>query len=138
MKQGTTDMSKFRVLLPALFAFCVISASTISGYANAAARESRPAIKLTTEFQAILLSNGQVYFGRLDSLKGDYLIMREVYYVQTAEDPKTKKAQNILVKRGKEWHAPGYMILNAHQVILIEPVAPDSTVAKLINQLNKK
>jgi len=128
-------MPKFRVLLSALF---TIAALTISGNANGAAKGSGPAIKLTTEFQAILLSNGQLYFGRLDSLKGDYLVLREVYYVQTAEDPKTKKAQSILIKRGMEWHAPDRMIINAHQVILIEPVAPDSTVAKLINQLNKK
>lgn len=40
----------------------------------------------------------------------------------------------MLVKRGKELHAPTETFLNARHVVLVEPVGPGSEVAKLIAQ----
>ncbi len=87
---------------------------------------------LNTEYQAVLLANGSVYFGKLSKLGSDYPVLTDVYYVQQAMDPAKKQATNMLVKRGKEWHAPDKMILNARQILLIEPVNPTSRVAELI------
>ena len=42
------------------------------------------------------------------------------------------EAFSPLVKRGKEWHSPDRMILNANMIVLIEPVSPGSRVAQLI------
>jgi len=39
------------------------------------------------------------------------------------------------VKRGSEWHAPGFMRINTRHIIYIEPVAPDSRVALLIREV---
>ena len=61
-------------------------------------------------------------------------MLRDVYYVQSATDPQTKQVSNILVKRGKEWHAPDRMILNSNMIVLVEPVNPTSRVAQLITQ----
>jgi hypothetical protein len=90
-------------------------------------------------YYAVLLDNGSVYFGKLDTanLKGlsnDFPVLTEVYYVQTATNPETKQTNSILVKRGKEWHAPDRMVINARHIVFLEPVSPDSQVAKLIAQ----
>ena len=80
----------------------------------------------------MLLQNGSVYFGKVDSLGGPYVVLRDVYYVQSSVNPENKAVNNVLVKRGKEWHAPDRMILNAGTVVFLEPVSPDSRVAQLI------
>lgn len=95
-------------------------------------------VKNTTPYQAILLSNGSAYFGRLQGLGTPYPVLREVYYVQSTQDPETKKVANILVKRGKEWHAPDHMVLNAGMIVLVEPVSPGSRVAQLIAEAQNR
>ena len=58
-------------------------------------------------------------------------------YILSKTDPNTKQVTNVLVKRGKELHGPDRMYLNSHQIIFVEPVGNDSTVAKLINEANR-
>jgi hypothetical protein len=94
--------------------------------------------RLDTPYQAVLLSNGQVYYGRLEGLGSKFPVLREVYYVQTSVNPQTKEPNNILLKRGNEWHGPDRMVLNANQVILVEPVGPTSKVAELIKELKAR
>jgi hypothetical protein len=95
---------------------------------------SHKSIALTTPYQAVLLTNGSAYFGQLEGLGTPYPVLRDVFYVQSAQDPQTKAVSNILVKRGKEWHSPDRMILNANMIVLVEPVSPTSRVAQLIAQ----
>src|SRR5947209_5496367 len=71
----------------------------------------RSAIAMTTQYQAILPSNGSAYFGRIEGLGTPFPVLRDVFYVQSTQNPQTKQVSNILVKRGKEWHAPDRMIL---------------------------
>jgi len=93
---------------------------------------SRTSIAMTTPYQAVLLSNGSAYFGKLEGLGTAYPVLKEVFYVQSVQNPQTKQVSNILVKRGKEWHSPDRMILNANMIVLVEPVNPNSRVAQLI------
>jgi hypothetical protein len=44
----------------------------------------------------------------------------------------SKQTVNVLVKRGKELHSPDRMYLNPSQIILVEPVGPNSKVMQLI------
>jgi hypothetical protein len=97
-----------------------------------------PPIDLATEYQAVLLSNGTVYFGKLEHAESAHPILRDVYYVQSQVDSKTKEVSNTLVKRGNEWHGPDHMVLNGNHILLLEPVTPDSTVSKLIAELKKR
>lgn len=96
--------------------------------------QGRRTISMTTQYQAVLLSNGSAYFGRIEGLGTPYPVLRDVFYVQSSQDPQTKQVSNVLVKRGKEWHAPDRMILNAKMIVLVEPVNPASRVAQLIAQ----
>ena len=88
--------------------------------------------ELSTPYHAVALTNGQVFFGRIEALDTEYTVLRDVFYIQGRQNPDTKQVANVLIKRGGEWHAPDRMIINRQQVILIEPVKPDSQVAKLI------
>jgi hypothetical protein len=89
-------------------------------------------------YSAVLLDNNSVYFGKMADLGTDYPVLTNVFYIQTTVNPETKQQSNILVKRGKEWHAPDKMVLNARHIIMIEPVTEGSTVAKLIAQAGGK
>jgi len=92
------------------------------------------AVEFSTPYQAVLLSNGSVYFGHLQGYGGRHPMMTEVYYVVTQTNPETKQTNNVLVKRGKELHEPDRMYLNPSLIVLVEPVGPNSKVAQLIAQ----
>lgn len=85
-----------------------------------------------TPLQAVLLDNGQVYYGIVSRLDTAYPEMTDVYYVVNEEDPRTRTVKHVLVKRGKELHAPTATYLNARHIVMIEPVGEGSEVAKLI------
>lgn len=87
---------------------------------------------LSARYHAVALTNGQVFFGRMDSLDGNYVVLREVYYIQSRQNPETKAVANVLIKRGGEAHAPDRMLVSRAQVQLIEPVGAESQIAKLI------
>ena len=95
---------------------------------------SRRSVALTTPYQAVLLSNGSAYFGQLQGLGTPFPVLTNVFYVKSTQDPNTKAISNSLVKRGREWHAPDRMIINANMIVLVEPVNPSSRVAQLIAQ----
>lgn len=112
----------------------VLAALLIAGGLGFWYWRSRPSSELNTQYQAVLLSNGSAYFGRLEGLGTPYPVLHDVFYVQSVKDPQTQAVSNILVKRGKEWHAPDRMILNANMIVLVEPVNPTSRVSQLISQ----
>ena len=100
---------------------------------------SHRTVKFDTSYQAVLLSNGNVYFGRLQDYGGRFPVLRDVFYIQSSVNPDTKQTVNVLIKRGKEMHAPDRMYLNPSQIILVEPVGPDSKVMQLIlEQIGQK
>lgn len=89
-------------------------------------------------YYAVLLNGGQAYFGKLEDQGNGYVTLNEVYYVQTRVNPDTKETTSVLVKRGKEVHAPARMILNTASIQSIEPVGADSQIAKLIAEAKKQ
>ncbi len=93
------------------------------------------AVSFDQTYQAVLLSNNNVYFGKLQGYGTDNPVLTEVYYVQTVVDPETKQQTNVLTKRGKEWHSPDRMYINPKQIMIVEPVGPNSRVAELIKEL---
>jgi hypothetical protein len=98
-------------------------------------RNSR--VIFTTPYQAVLLTNGSVYFGHLQDYGSAHPVLADVYYIVTQTNPDTKQSNNVLVKRGKELHAPDRMYLNPSQLLFVEPVGADSKVAQLIAQQGK-
>lgn len=94
----------------------------------------RQNLDFKSEYQAVFLINGQTFIGKLEGGGSDYPKLTEVFYIQSGVNPETKQVTNVLVKRGKEWHAPDFMYINGKNILVIEPVAPDSQVAKLIKE----
>jgi hypothetical protein len=99
-------------------------------------RNTRPGapVKFTTPYQAVLLTNGTAYFGKLEGYGTPQPVLSEVYYIVTQNNPETKQSSNVLVKRGKELHEPDRMYLNPNQILCVEPVGEKSKVAQLIAQ----
>lgn len=82
-------------------------------------------------YQAIFLSNDQIYFGRLksESQKSEYLTLTDVYYVKVGED-----SIGTLVKLGQiEPHRPtNEMIINRNHILFWENLSLDSPVVRTI------
>ncbi|HEY4474785.1 MAG TPA: hypothetical protein VJC06_02595 [Candidatus Paceibacterota bacterium] len=86
-------------------------------------------------YQAIFLTNDQIYFGHLKNINSDYLILSSVYYVKINEDGAGK-----LVKLGAgEPHGPqDKMIINQDQLLFWENLRFDSPVVKTIESMQLK
>ena len=93
---------------------------------------------LTTPYQAVILTNGQTLFGRLEKAGSAYPRLSDVFYIQNQVNPETKQVSMSLVKRGKEWHEPDYTTVNAAHILFIEPVKPESRLGKLIAEYKNK
>ncbi len=93
------------------------------------------AVSFDQTYQAVQLSNNNIFFGKLEGYGTDNPVLKEVYYVETVVDPQTKQQKNVLAKRGKEWHQPDKMYINPKQIVIVEPVGPNSRVAELIKEL---
>lgn len=117
------------LLLSFMLALCPACSRNADAGANA--------VTFTTPYQAVLLSNGSVYYGKLSGYGTPTPVLTDVFYIVSKTDPETKQVSNVLVKRGKELHGPDRMYLNGNQIMFVEPVGSDSKVAQLINETGK-
>lgn len=94
-----------------------------------------------SKFQAVFLTSGQVYFGRMQILNDDYIKLTDVFYIQAStasgegENPQDATASNDmqLIKLGSEVHGPeDAMIINRDQVLFYENLKSDGKVAQAI------
>jgi hypothetical protein len=122
-------MSKLATWIVAVALVVIAAALSVTAYQGWRATAT-PA--LTTPYHAVILIGGQAYFGKIESLQSDYVVLNDVFYIHSRQHPETKQVANVLVKRGQEWHAPDRMILSRRHVMMIEPVTDGSQVAKLI------
>lgn len=96
-------------------------------------------------YQAVFLTNGQVYFGKLDNVNQDYLQLSGIYYLQAGDalqvDSSQSKAEKPakdsdgmqLIKLGDELHGPKDMMqINDDQVLFWEDLKADGKVAEAI------
>lgn len=95
---------------------------------------SKREVRFATPYQAVLLDDNQVYYGKLSGFGSSHPVLTDAFYIKSGVDPQTKETKSILVKRGKELHGPDRMYLNAGHIVVVEPVGPTSQVAKLIEQ----
>jgi hypothetical protein len=89
-------------------------------------------VQFATPYQAVLLTNGSVYFGHLQDYGGRRPVLIEVFYIVSQTNSETKQVNNVLVKRGKELHEPDRMYINLNQILFVAPVATGSKFAQLI------
>ncbi len=89
------------------------------------------------------MTNGQVYFGKLASKRGDYLVLTDIYYLQAnkAVQPgaEVDKQDMALVKLGSELHGPtDRMEINKDHVLFIEDLGETSKVMEAIKSYKAK
>lgn len=100
-------------------------------------------IRLSGKYQAVFLSNNQVYFGKLYNANSGYPTLRDIYYLQVTQvlqpkDPKTPSQQINLVKLGGELHGPeDEMSINKAHILFFEDLKSDSQVVAAINDYKK-
>lgn len=131
------------LIIIASLAILTIGAQTFSSVA------ARQAVK-SKQYQALFLTNGQVYFGHLAQVNDSYVKLNDIYYLQVQQqvqpkDNKTPAEQqpNIsLAKLGGELHGPeDVMYVSRQQVLFWENLKNDGKVAEAIKKFkdeNKK
>ncbi len=97
--------------------------------------------RFSNSYQAVFLSNGQVYFGKLYHENSKFAILTNVYYLQVTQPPQplqegqTPPANINLVKLGGELHGPtDEMRINREHILFIEDLKNDSRVLQAIQQ----
>lgn len=98
------------------------------------------------EWQAVFLSNNQVYFGKLE-IRPDFYILTKVFYLQTQEDKeeiitgelpsepreKSKEKETRLIKLGRELHGPeDKLFVEKSNLLFWENLKSDSSIVKSI------
>lgn len=90
--------------------------------------------KIQTEYQAVMLANGQVIFGKAEFPGTEYVLLKDVFYIHSQVNQETKQVTNTLIKKGQEPHGAEQMYINTRHILTIEPVSPESQVAKFIKE----
>ncbi len=100
-------------------------------------------------YQAVFLSNGQVYFGKLSDVSDTYVTLRDIYYLQVVQQQQQLQGQQAvqagqspqvsLVKLGNELHGPAdVMKINRSQILFYEDLKQDSQVVRAIRDYVQK
>ena len=88
----------------------------------------------TAKWQAVFLTNNQVYFGKLDTYDTTYLTLSHVYYLRTAADLEASGSAGLnLIKLGGELHGPeDVMYIPKSTVLFWENMKQTSQVVQTI------
>jgi len=97
----------------------------------------------STKLQAVFLNTGQVYFGNIKTLNNKYIVLTNIYYLQTANNnsgtASTASPNVTLVKLGCELHEPyDQMLINRDQVTFWENLQDNGQVAKAVSTFVKQ
>ena len=91
-------------------------------------------------WQAVFLSNGQVYFGNASNQKSEFITLENIYYLQVTRklqpaEQEDQQNELSLVKLGNELHGPeDEMRINRSHILFIEDLKPDGKVARAIER----
>lgn len=93
-------------------------------------------------YSAVFLTNGQVYFGKMEKNDRTEIVLNDVYYLQVTPEGGQTSQQTLntlnqtrfnLVKLGDELHGPtDELFINRSQVIFYEYLRDDSKVVESI------
>ncbi|MGH7197062.1 MAG: hypothetical protein ACREGJ_04860 [Candidatus Saccharimonadales bacterium] len=99
----------------------------------------------TNRYQALFLTNGQVYFGKLQNLNGTHMKLTDIFYLQARsaeEDPQNpqkttdKQMSDVqLIKLGNEIHGPDdEMVIGKDQILFFENLKKEGKVSDSITK----
>lgn len=91
--------------------------------------------------QAVFWDNAQsmqVYFGDIVSLTKEYVVLRNVFYIQSSTEGSENADDTQLIKLGCELHKPNdEMVINRDKVMFWENIQDDGKVAQAIADFKK-
>lgn len=130
MEDQVTSLRRYMPLLVAVVAVLLISSFLSS---RGAAKPD------ASKYQAVFLTNNQVYFGKFQNPESEYPLLTDVYYLrknpQAGEEQATPQAPLSLIKFGNEIHGPeDAMYIAREQILFWENLKADSSVVKKIEQ----
>lgn len=139
-------ISKFQTVLIAVGAIILVALLAFGGLFL---YQSRTGSNIDgSKYQAVFLSNGQVYFGKLSPLNSEYMKLNDIFYLQTKSDttsgnPQATSSQTAsdvqLIKLGNEIHGPeDQMTISKSQILFFENLKKDSKVSSSIDSYQKK
>lgn len=91
-------------------------------------------------YQAVFLSNDQVYFGKLSGFPWGNKKLRDVYYLRVTEGLQSQDGRPLsqeiqLIRLGNEIHGPTReMVINPKHILFVEKLRDDSAVVKSIRE----
>jgi hypothetical protein len=100
----------------------------------------------TSQYQAVFLTNGQVYFCKLSDPQSTYIKCTDIFYLQVQQnvqpedkDKAADKSQVSLAKLGGELHGPeDNMYISRQQVLFWENLKNDGKVVQAINSYKQQ
>lgn len=140
-KQGSSK-APWLILAVIVLALIVCAVAFRNQLFNKPKTSEKSAAMSASAYQAVFLTNGQVYFGALSGPNNDYVTLKDIYYLQvgpqqgSAQPNQPAPQQSIsLVKLGNELHGPvDEMHISRSQVLFYEDLKPDGQVVKAILQ----
>lgn len=132
-----------RPIVIAIAAAAVVVAIGLGGYLSG---NKTPSAAKPKPYQAVFLTNGQVYFGKIVKTTTNDTYLNDIYYLQVQQplqppDPNKKDSQQPqlqLVKLGNELHKPkDEMVIKNLQILFTEEIQNDGQVGQAIDK-NKK
>jgi len=148
-RQPRRRTAKF-VIAPIVLLVLLVAAGLIGWFSHGQTAYSDKSIN-KNEYQALFLTNGQVYFGKLSDLGQKYVSMDDIYYlqvqqassdqqnVQPAGNSSTPNSQVSLAKLGNELHGPeDHMFVASDQVLFWENMKNDSKVTQAIEKFQNQ
>jgi hypothetical protein len=144
-KGGDWSHAKFFRLAQSLLALCVlvvVIGLMVFLAVNDSSNASESSYIQNSKLQAVFLNTGQVYFGNIKSLNNNYLVLTNIFYLQTSSSGSSSSSSSSttnanttvsLVKLGCEIHAPlDQMIINRSSVTFWENLSATGQVSKAV------
>jgi hypothetical protein len=126
--------------LSKILAVSLILAAVVATYASRAVSGTMSDMAVKSKaYQAVFLTNGQVYFCKLSKVDASYVKCQDIYYLQVQQQvqPKDQNQQQqpqvSLAKLGGELHGPeDVMYVARQQVLFWENLKDEGKVTKAI------
>ena len=89
-------------------------------------------------YYAIVLTNGQGFYARVDRANADYLELSDLWSIKQVVNPETKQTNAVLSRRADEVYAPQQMVVLRSSLAFLEPVGEKSEIATKIKALSAR
>ena len=81
------------------------------------------------QYQIMKLTTGEIFFGKLQNVKGDYLVVENAHFIQDGEEP---NETTILSRKNTIAKSESPLRIKSDKIVYWENLAKDSKVAELI------